>query len=203
MSKLVLFNKPFNVLCQFTTDDDRATLKDYIDVSDVYAAGRLDYDSEGLLLLTDDGQLQHRISDPKYKQPKTYWVQVEGEISEEALKKLRRGVELKDGKTRPARAQKMSEPENLWPRHPPIRERKNIPTSWLQLSITEGKNRQIRRMTAAVGFPTLRLIRYKIGRWSLDDIDSGQYKVIETSANWIFYKSVKPEETNSSKFQLY
>jgi len=183
MSKLVLFNKPFNVLCQFTTDDDRATLKDYIDVSDVYAAGRLDYDSEGLLLLTDDGQLQHRISDPKYKQPKTYWVQVEGEISEEALKKLRRGVELKDGKTRPARAQKMSEPENLWPRHPPIRERKNIPTSWLQLSITEGKNRQIRRMTAAVGFPTLRLIRYKIGRWSLDDIDSGQYKVIETSAN--------------------
>lgn len=181
MSKLVLFNKPFNVLCQFTTDDDRTTLKDFIDIRDVYAAGRLDYDSEGLLLLTDDGQLQHRISDPKYKQPKTYWVQVEGEISEEALKKLRKGVDLKDGKTRPARAQKIDEPENLWPRNPPIRERKNIPTSWLQLSITEGKNRQVRRMTAAVGFPTLRLIRYKIGRWSLDDIDCGQYKVIETS----------------------
>ena len=179
----MLFNKPFNVLCQFTTDDDRVTLKNFIDIKDVYAAGRLDYDSEGLLLLTDDGQLQHRISDPKYKQPKTYWVQVEGVISEDALKQLRKGVELKDGKTRPARAQKIDEPENLWPRNPPIRERKNIPTSWLQLSITEGKNRQVRRMTAAVGFPTLRLIRYKIGRWSLDDIDSGQHKVINTSSS--------------------
>ena len=179
----MLFNKPFNVLCQFTTDDDRTTLKDFINIKDVYAAGRLDYDSEGLLLLTDDGQLQHRISDPKYKQPKTYWVQVEGEISEDALKKLRKGVELKDGKTRPARAQKINEPESLWPRTPPIRERKNIPTSWLQLSITEGKNRQVRRMTAAVGFPTLRLIRYKIGRWSLDNIENGHYRVIDSAAS--------------------
>jgi len=181
MSKLVLFNKPFNVLCQFSTDDDRATLKDFIDIKDVYAAGRLDYDSEGLLLLTDDGKLQHRISDPKFKQAKTYWVQVEGEISDDALKQLRKGVVLKDGKTRPARAQKIPPPENLWPRIPPIRERKNIPTSWLQLSISEGKNRQVRRMTAAVGFPTLRLIRYKIGRWSLDDIAPGHYTVIESS----------------------
>jgi len=175
----MLFNKPYDVLCQFTDDDDRSTLKDYIDIAGVYAAGRLDRDSEGLLLLTDDGKLQHRISDPKFKQPKTYWVQVEGEIDDQALIKLRKGIQLKDGKTRPAQAKKMPPPEALWPRQPPIRERKNIPTSWLQLTITEGKNRQVRRMTAAVGFPTLRLIRYKIGRWSLNDIPPGQYMLLE------------------------
>lgn len=181
MSKLVLFNKPFAVLCQFTAEDERKTLKDFIDIPGVYAAGRLDHDSEGLLLLTDDGKLQHRITDPKFKQPKTYWAQVEGDITDDALKALRKGVELKDGKTRPARAQKIDEPDHLWPRVPPIRERKNIPTSWLQLTITEGRNRQVRRMTAAVGFPTLRLIRCKIGRWKIDDIEPGQYQVIETS----------------------
>ncbi|MCK4707164.1 MAG: rRNA large subunit pseudouridine synthase E [Gammaproteobacteria bacterium] len=179
MSKLVLFNKPYDVLCQFTDQEGRRTLKDYIEIKDVYAAGRLDRDSEGLLLLTDDGKLQHRISDPRFKQPKTYWAQVEGEISDEALAKLRRGVELKDGKTRPAQAKKISKPDQLWPRTPPVRERKNIPTSWLQLTITEGKNRQVRRMTAAVGFPTLRLIRYKIGRWSLQDIAAGQFIVLD------------------------
>ena len=179
MSKLVLFNKPFDVLCQFSDSEGRSTLKDYINIPDVYAAGRLDRDSEGLLLLTDDGKLQHHISDPKFKQPKTYWVQLEGEITDEALVKLRRGVELKDGKTRPAQAKRMPEPEELWPRTPPIRERKNIPTSWLQLVITEGRNRQVRRMTAAVGFPTLRLIRYKIGRWSLQDIKPGQHQCID------------------------
>jgi 23S rRNA pseudouridine2457 synthase len=175
MSVLILFNKPFNVLCQFTDEAGRSTLKDYIHQPDVYAAGRLDRDSEGLLLLTDDGRLQQKISDPRFKLPKTYWVQVEGTISDDALKQLRSGVLLNDGMTLPASATKLAAPD-VWPRDPPIRVRKNIPDSWLELTITEGRNRQIRRMTAAVGFPTLRLIRRSIGDWELEDLMPGEFR---------------------------
>ncbi len=176
---LVLFNKPFDVLCQFTdnTTPPRATLADFITLPDVYAAGRLDRDSEGLLLLTNCGQTQHRITDPKHKMAKTYWVQLEGDISEEALAKLCSGVPLNDGLTLPAIAKRLSSPE-VWPRHPPIRQRANIPTSWISLTIYEGRNRQVRRMTAAAGFPTLRLIRVQIGEWSLADLAPGQHKVV-------------------------
>lgn len=175
--KIVLFNKPFHVLCQFTDESEkkRSTLADFIDIKDVYAAGRLDFDSEGLLVLTNDGQLQARISSPKYKLPKTYFVQIEGAVSDLVVSQLQNGVELKDGMTRPALVEKVSEPEWLWDRNPPIRERKNIPTSWLKLTIKEGKNRQVRRMTAAVGFPTLRLIRYSIGDWNLNGLTTGNY----------------------------
>jgi 23S rRNA pseudouridine2457 synthase len=175
MSKIILFNKPFGVLCQFTDNEGRPTLTDFIEDRDVYAAGRLDRDSEGLVVLTDDGRLQHKITDPKNKMDKTYWVQVERIISDEALLALAEGVELRDGITRPASARRIDEPGNLWPRDPPIRERRNIPTSWLALTIREGRNRQVRRMTAAVGFPTLRLIRYRVGSWTIDGIDSGQF----------------------------
>ncbi len=174
---IILFNKPFDVLCQFTDEQGRKTLADFIKQKNIYAAGRLDRDSEGLLLLTDDGKLQHKITDPKNKMQKTYWAQVEGVITDDAIKQLREGVTLKDGLTKPAKARMISEPKGLWPRTPPIRERKNIPTSWIELSITEGRNRQVRRMTAATGFPTLRLIRYSIGNWTIDNIVNGSHSI--------------------------
>ena len=182
MARLVLFNKPYNVLCQFTDSDEnhaseRKNLSDYISISKVYPAGRLDRDSEGLLLLTDSGSLQHQIAHPKHNKEKSYWVQVDGAITEEAVKQLRKGVKLKDGLTRPAKARKIAEP-NIWPRNPPVRYRKEIPTSWIELSISEGKNRQVRRMTAAVGYPTLRLIRHRIGQWSLKDLQPGEYIIL-------------------------
>ena len=179
MSGIVLFNKPYDVLCQFTDRQGRATLADYIDVGNIYAAGRLDRDSEGLVVLTDDGMLQHKITDPKNKMEKTYWVQVEGEIGEPALASLSTGVDLKDGRTLPAKARRIEAPASLWPRDPPIRQRRHIPTSWLELTISEGRNRQVRRMTAAVGYPTLRLIRYRVGSWTIDGIDSGEYVVLK------------------------
>ncbi|ADL56249.1 rRNA large subunit pseudouridine synthase E [Gallionella capsiferriformans] len=177
MGRILLFNKPFGVICQFSQDGLHPTLADYIPVPEFYPAGRLDTDSEGLLVLTDDGQLQHRITDPKHKLPKTYWVQVEGVPDSAALDALRAGVLLKDGMTQPAGAALIDTPPGLWPRTPPVRARKAIPTSWLELTIREGKNRQVRRMTAAVGFPTLRLIRYRIGAWTLDGLDQGTWKM--------------------------
>jgi len=168
---IILFNKPYNVLCQFTGDSPN--LADYISHKDVYAAGRLDKDSEGLLVLTDDGALQHQISHPKHKQPKTYWVQVEGTPDNKAINALQTGVQLKDGMTRPAKVTVIQEPANLWPRIPPVRYRVSIPTTWLEITITEGRNRQVRRMTAAIGYPTLRLIRYAVGEWNLDSIENG------------------------------
>ncbi|WP_394982566.1 pseudouridine synthase [Cellvibrio sp.] len=175
MATLVLFNKPYGVLSQFTDGDNRPTLAQYIKLPNVYPAGRLDHDSEGLLLLTDDGDLQHHISHPAHKQPKTYWVQVEGAPNSYALTKLRLGVELNDGMTQPAEVRLIPTP-NLWERVPPIRTRVNIPTQWLEIVITEGRNRQVRRMTAAVGHPTLRLVRVKIGDWTLEGIEQGKYK---------------------------
>lgn len=181
MPKLVLLNKPFQVMSQFTDDIGRRTLADFIDTPGVYPAGRLDYDSEGLMLLTDDGGWQARISSPRFKMPKTYWAQVEGEISAAALGDLYKGVSLNDGPAKALEAKAMSTPE-LWPRNPPIRERKSIPDSWLTLTIDEGRNRQVRRMTAAVGFPTLRLVRVSIGEWSLDGLAPGEYRTIELPA---------------------
>ena len=178
MSRLILFNKPFGVLSQFTDADGRETLADYINVPGVYPAGRLDRDSEGLLLLTDDGKLQQRISDPKFKKWKTYQVQVEKQPDEDALQQLRDGVTLKDGPTLPAQVKAIDEPE-LWPRTPPVRFRKNIPTAWLELKIREGRNRQVRRMTAAVDYPTLRLVRVAIGEWNLNGIKPGEWKEIK------------------------
>lgn len=177
MSQLILFNKPHGVISQFSPEGGHKTLKDFIAVRDVYPAGRLDTDSEGLLLLTDDGMLQAHLSSPKFKQPKTYWVQVEGLVTEEALSNLRRGVELNDGLTLPAEAKVIAEP-TLWPRDPPVRFRKAIPTSWLALTIREGRNRQVRRMTAHVGFPTLRLVRYSVGEWTIDELATGEWRQV-------------------------
>lgn len=173
MSNLIVFNKPYHVLSQFSAIDDKTSLAKFIHRPNVYAAGRLDYDSEGLLLLTDDGALQARISHPDFKLPKTYWVQVEGQPTRAALDQLSQGVTLNDGKTRPAKVRLLDEPE-LWPRQPPIRQRANQPTSWVELTITEGRNRQVRRMTAHIGHPTLRLIRVAIGPWSLDGLQPGE-----------------------------
>ncbi len=177
MSRLIIFNKPYGVICQFTPEAGYKSLKDFIPLPNFYPAGRLDANSEGLVLLTDDGQLQNRISDPKHKYFKTYWVQVEGIPDQGALKKLRQGIVLKDFKTQPAQLDLMDEPTNLWPRTPPVRFRKHIPTSWIALTLTEGKNRQVRRMTAAVFLPTLRLIRYAIGTYTLQGIAPGEWRI--------------------------
>ncbi|WP_116091671.1 pseudouridine synthase [Sphingomonas crusticola] len=181
MARLILFNKPYGVLSQFTDDGTgtpRATLKDYLDLPGVYPAGRLDFDSEGLLLLTDDGRLQARIADPKFKLPKTYLVQVEGDVPEASISQLRQGIALKDGPTRPAEAERIADPM-LWPRNPPIRVRKSIPDCWLRLTISEGRNRQVRRMTAAIGYPTLRLVRWRIGGWAVEGLAPGEWRIID------------------------
>ncbi|CAN5366442.1 pseudouridine synthase [soil metagenome] len=178
MARLILFNKPYGVLCQFTderTGPPRPTLADHIKVPGVYPAGRLDLDSEGLLLLTDDGRLQARIADPKFKTPKTYLVQVEGDAQDVEIDRLRRGVDLKDGRTLPAEVERIDDPA-LWPRDPPVRFRKSVPDCWLRVTIREGRNRQVRRMTAAVGHPTLRLVRWRIGDWTLDDVPPGEWR---------------------------
>ena len=183
MTRLIRFNKPFDVLPQFTDRSTegapRKTLSDFIDCPGVYPAGRLDRDSEGLMLLTDNGRLQAWISDPRNKMAKTYWVQVEGTPDEAALQALRQGVELKDGQTKPAKARRIDEPAGLWARNPPIRVRKSVPDTWIELTITEGRNRQVRRMTAAVGHPTLRLIRYAIGAWTLDGLAQATWEDLE------------------------
>jgi 23S rRNA pseudouridine2457 synthase len=181
---LIAFNKPFGVICKFMPEPGRPTLADYIKVPRVYPAGRLDTDSEGLLLLTDDGALQARISSPRHKLAKVYWAQVEGLATEEALEQLRRGVDLGDFETQPAGARLIDEPANLWPRDPPIRYRAKIPTSWVEITLREGKNRQVRRMTAKVGFPTLRLVRAAIGGLRVDELPLGEWREIAADAPW-------------------
>ena len=178
MARVLLFNKPFQVLSQFSPVAGKQTLTDYIDIPGVYSAGRLDFDSEGLMLLTDDGALQARISNPRYRQAKIYLAQVEGIPEPQAVQALSAGVKLKDGLTRPAKAAQVDEPDWLWPRDPPIRERKKIPTCWLRLEISEGRNRQVRRMTASVGHPTLRLVRIGIGAWDLNGLSPGEYRLL-------------------------
>ncbi len=177
-TRLILFNKPFQVMSQFSEVKGKLTLADFIPVKDVYPAGRLDFDSEGLMLLTNDGQLQHQIADPKEKLAKTYWVQVEGIPTQEALEKLRNGVQLNDGMSKPAEA-KLVDVSTIWERNPPIRVRKTVPDSWIELTIKEGRNRQVRRMTAAIGFPTLRLIRVQIGNWTVFDLQPGEWREVK------------------------
>jgi len=176
MTRIVLFNKPFRVLSQFREHESKDTLAKFFTDKSLRVAGRLDYDSEGLLILSDDGNFIQKITNPKFKIPKTYWAQVEGVPGKNALDKLCSGLELKDGKTRPAEARKIAEPADLWQRDPPIRYRANIPTSWIELTITEGRNRQVRRMTAAVGHPTLRLIRMSADDWALEGLQPGEYR---------------------------
>jgi 23S rRNA pseudouridine2457 synthase len=176
-ARVILFNKPYQVLCQFTDEAGRTTLADYINIPNFYAAGRLDYDSEGLVVLTDSGPLQHRIADPRHKLPKTYLVQIEGTPTDSAVRQLRRGVSLRDGMTRRAEVETIA-PPLIWERQPPIRVRRHIPTAWLRLTITEGRNRQVRRMTAAVGLPTLRLIRERIGPWMLGEMQPGEWIIV-------------------------
>lgn len=182
MSKIILFNKPYGVLSQFTDASTASapnkTLSGFIDAPGFYAAGRLDKDSEGLLVLTNDGQLQHRISDPKHKMSKSYLVQVEGNPTADSLQSLRNGLRLKDGMTAPAKVKLTGEPADLWPRLPPVRFRKSVPDCWLEITITEGRNRQVRRMTAAAGYPTLRLIRTRVGSWTIDGIKTGQWRKV-------------------------
>ena len=192
MSSLLLFNKPFQVLTQFTSTDGKATLKDFVDAPGLYPAGRLDYDSEGLVLLTDWDALQTRLADPRWKVSKTYYVQVEGAATDSQLEPLRRGVQLNDGLTLPAEAALLDEPDWLWPRNPPIRERKAIPTSWISLTIREGRNRQVRRMTASVGLPTLRLIRWAAGPWTLAGLAPGESRRVDQAEVRGFMESGKP-----------
>lgn len=195
MPRLILFNKPFGVITQFSDDGMHATLKNFIPIAGVYPAGRLDTDSEGLLVLTDDGTLQHRLSHPRHKLPKTYWVQVEGCPSTEALARLRSGVDLGDFVSQPAKVDVIDEPPNLWARTPPIRYRRDIPTQWLELTIHEGKNRQVRRMTAKVGFPTLRLIRFSIGDWNVDGLPPGSWREVLIHGN-TFNHGTKPQHSS-------
>lgn len=184
MATLILFNKPCGVICQFSPSGDKPTLKQFIDQPGVYPAGRLDTDSEGLVLLTDDGALQHQIANPRHKMAKTYWAQVDGAATDEALAPLRAGIDLGDFRALPAEVRLAEAPEWLWPRQPPIRVRQHIPTSWLVLTLREGKNRQVRRMTAAVGLPTLRLIRYSVGPWSIEGLPPGNHKSLIINDNF-------------------